>query len=67
MTTPHCTTCGTEIPEGQGRYVTHDGIYCCQCGLPFPLTRDVKVTITITGLDKQGLSHGAESKDEGGT
>jgi len=45
--TVHCTTCGREILPGTGRYVTHDGIYCSTCGLPFPLGPGVRVQITI--------------------
>lgn len=41
------STCGRQIPEGQGRYVTHDGVYCSHCGLPFQRGPGVKVTITI--------------------
>ncbi|OPY01451.1 MAG: hypothetical protein A4E60_01688 [Syntrophorhabdus sp. PtaB.Bin047] len=52
MTPSHCTTCGREIREGAGRYVTADGTYCTSCGLPFPLGPGVRVTITITGLDR---------------
>jgi len=44
--TSTCTTCGCEIREGQGRYVTPDGVYCSTCGLPFPLST-ARVTITI--------------------
>jgi hypothetical protein len=46
--TVHCSTRGTEIQEGQGRYSTPDGIYCSQCGLPFPLGPNVKIQIVIT-------------------
>lgn len=47
MTPSICFTCGREIPEGQGRYVTADGTYCLSCGLPFPLST-ARVTIVIT-------------------
>ncbi|OPY00995.1 MAG: hypothetical protein A4E60_01940 [Syntrophorhabdus sp. PtaB.Bin047] len=48
MTPSICSTCGCEIREGQGRYVTHDGVFCTSCGLPFPLGPGAKVTIVIT-------------------
>lgn len=51
MTPSICFTCGREIPEGQGRYVTADGTYCSSCGLPFPLGPRTKVTITIIDPD----------------
>jgi hypothetical protein len=43
-----CSTCGCKIPDGAGRYVTADGVYCVSCGLPFPLGPLVKVTIVDT-------------------
>lgn len=52
LTCATCHTCGREIPEGTGRYVTHDGIYCSTCGLPFPLGAKVRVQITI--IDPEG-------------
>lgn len=52
MTTSTCSTCNCKILEGQGRYITPDGIYCVRCGLPFPLGPNVKVTITV--LDPEG-------------
>lgn len=55
-----CSTCGTEIPEGAGRYITADHVYCCQCGLPFPLG-SARVTITIMGLEAR-----EKFKEEGG-
>ncbi|NLT23485.1 MAG: hypothetical protein GXX82_10595 [Syntrophorhabdus sp.] len=56
MTPSHCSTCGREIQEGKGRYVTAEGVYCLQCGLPFPLGPQVKVQIIITGLEDR-LEH----------
>jgi len=57
MTTSTCSTCNCKILEGQGRYVTADGIFCQACGLPFPLGPNVRVTITITALeDRQGYT-----------
>ncbi len=47
MTPSHCSICNREIPEGAGRYVTPDGVYCVSCGLPFPLGPGVRVQITI--------------------
>lgn len=47
MTPSFCTTCGREISEGQGRYSTADGVYCLQCGLPFPMNSNVRVHIVI--------------------
>ncbi|NLT23081.1 MAG: hypothetical protein GXX82_08545 [Syntrophorhabdus sp.] len=59
-----CGTCGSPIPEGQGRYITPDGIFCQACGLPFPLGPGVRVQIIITGLEdrhqdnKEATTHG---------
>lgn len=35
--TPHCSTCGHEIRDGEGHYDSPDGLFCARCGLPFPL------------------------------
>lgn len=56
-----CTTCGTEIREGAGRYITPDGIFCQACGLPFPLGPEVRVTITI--VDPEGRLDRYTNKD----
>lgn len=56
-----CFTCGREIPEGAGRYITPDGVFCSTCGPPFPLGDGVKVTITI--IDPEGKLDRYTNKD----
>ncbi len=62
-TDSRCTSCGTPIPPGTGRYITPDGIYRTRCGLPFPLGPNVRVQITSAGIEgkqdqKQEVTHG---------
>lgn len=47
---PTCTTCGSEIPPGQGRYITPAGLFCISCGLRFPI---VPSLIEVKDQDQQ--------------
>jgi len=46
--TPHCRSCGTPIPPGEGHYSTPDGLFCLACGVRLPIPSGVRVTVTIT-------------------